>query len=272
MAARPAPIKLSSPATREFWELEILFEDDHLLAIQKPSRLLTSPDRYDPERPNLMRLLHDGIRKGAPWARERALTYLANVHRLDFETSGVLLLAKTRPALVDLASQFGSEKPAKSYLALVSGNPPNDTFSVDLKLAPDLRNPGRMMWSRHGKKSLTHFEVLERFGGTTALRARPVTGRTHQIRVHLKSAGLPIHGDAVYGGKPLFLSRLKPAYRLKADQEERPLTPGLALHAQSLTITHPVTRLPISIECEPPRDLRVALKYLRRYATPSGPG
>src|SRR5688572_32307615 len=93
------PIKLSSPETREFWEIPVLFEDEHLLAISKPARLLTSPDRYDPNRPNLMRLLHDGITANKPWARERTLAYLSNAHRLDFETSGVLLLAKNKPAL-----------------------------------------------------------------------------------------------------------------------------------------------------------------------------
>src|SRR3954449_9646975 len=116
-------IKLSSPATHEFWEIPVLFEDEHLLALDKPSRLLTSPDRYDPERPNLMKLLHAGITAGKPWARERGLNYLMNAHRLDFETSGVILLAKSKPVLVQLANLFGSEKPAKKYGALVQGSP-----------------------------------------------------------------------------------------------------------------------------------------------------
>src|SRR5579862_9582010 len=93
-------IKLSSPATREFWEIPVLFEDDHLLALDKPSGLLTSPDRYDAQRPNLMKLLHEGITLSKPWAAQRKLTYLMNAHRLDFETSGVILLAKTKPVLV----------------------------------------------------------------------------------------------------------------------------------------------------------------------------
>ena len=83
-------IKLSSPATREFWEIPVLFEDEHLLALDKPAGLLTSPDRYDPQRPNLMKLLHAGIAAGKPWARERNLEYLSNAHRPDFETSGVI--------------------------------------------------------------------------------------------------------------------------------------------------------------------------------------
>ena len=103
-----AVIKLSSPATREYWEIPVLYEDDYLLALDKPSGLLTSPDRYDPARPNLMKLLHAGIAAQKPWARERNLAYLSNAHRLDFETSGVILLAKTKAVLVALADLFGS--------------------------------------------------------------------------------------------------------------------------------------------------------------------
>ena len=103
-----AVIKLSSPATKGFWEIPVLFEDEHLLALDKPSGLLTSPDRYDAERPNLMKLLHAGIAEGKPWAKERGLTYLSNAHRLDFETSGVILLAKNKETLVKLADMFGA--------------------------------------------------------------------------------------------------------------------------------------------------------------------
>jgi 23S rRNA-/tRNA-specific pseudouridylate synthase len=89
-----AAIKLSAPATRGFWEIAVLFEDEHLLALDKPAGLLTSPDRHDEARPSLMQLLLDGLAAGKPWARERSLTFLGNAHRPDFETSGVILLAK----------------------------------------------------------------------------------------------------------------------------------------------------------------------------------
>ena len=115
---KTSPIKLSS-ATREFWEIPILYEDEHLLALDKPSGLLTSPDRSDPNRPSLMKLLHAGITDAKPWAKERGLSYLINAHRLDFETSGVILLAKSKPVLVELANMFGSEKPIQVLSALV---------------------------------------------------------------------------------------------------------------------------------------------------------
>src|SRR3954453_22294636 len=151
-------IKLSSPATKEFWEIPVLFEDEHLLAVEKPAGLLVSPDRYDPERPNLMKLLHAGIEQGKPWAKERNLSYLMNAHRLDFQTSGVILLAKSKPVLVDLATEFGSEKPHKVYAALVKGAPTSDTFETDAKIAPNELRLGLMrIDSKKGKRSKTEF-------------------------------------------------------------------------------------------------------------------
>ena len=260
-------IKLSSPAARQFWEIAVLFEDASLLALDKPGGLLTSPDRYDPQRPNLMKLLHHGIAAGKPWARERGLNYLMNAHRLDFETSGVILLAKTKPALVALADLFGSEKPHKQYAALVQGTPAEDKFAVDAPLAPHPVKTGLVRVDlKSGKRARTRFEVLERFSGWALLRCAPLTGRTHQIRVHLRHAGLPIVGDELYGGKPLWLSRLKRDYRLKRGREERPLISRVALHAEQLTLPHPVTGATLTITAPWPKDLKVAVKYLRQFA------
>ena len=268
-ASAPAfpPIKLSAPHTREFWEIPALFEDEHLLAVNKPARLLTSPDRYDPNRPNLMRLLHSGIAESKPWAKVRGLTYLANAHRLDFETSGVLLLAKNKPVLVKLADAFGSEKPLKTYVALVQGTPAEEEFEVDAPIAPHPTNVGLMrIEPKRGKKSRTRFTVLEKFRGYTLLKCQPFTGRTHQIRVHLRHVRLPIVGDTLYRGGKLWLSELKRNFRLKPDKEERPLIATVALHAETLSLAHPVTEEPITITAPRPKDLEVAVKYLRRYA------
>jgi len=262
-----ALIKLSFPATHGFWEVPVLYEDEHLLALDKPAGLLTSPDRYDPQRPNLMKLLHAGISTGKPWARERALDYLMNAHRLDFETSGVLLLAKSKPVLVALANQFGSEKPIKEYAALVRGNPASDEFEIDARLAPHPKDPARMRVDpKRGKKSRTRVQVVQRFRGFALLKCLPLTGRTHQIRVHLCHVGLPIAGDSVYGGPPLFLSSLKPDYRKKKGEPERPLIGRTALHAETLRLAHPVTQAELTISAPWPKDLTVAVKYLQRFA------
>jgi 23S rRNA pseudouridine1911/1915/1917 synthase len=259
-------IKLSAPAAQGFWEVPVVHEDAHLLALDKPACLLTSPDRYDPERPNLMKLLHRDVERGTPWAQSRGITYLANAHRLDFETTGILLLARDKPTLVALAEQFGNEKPDKVYVALVDGCPEEPEFEIDVRLKADPRLPGRMRWGRDGKKSVTRFKVLERFHGAALLECRPLTGRTHQIRVHLQCAGYPIFGDDAYGaGTRLFLSVLKKDYRLKDGREERPLTPTLALHAWKLNLVHPVTSAPVNISAPWPKDFEVALKYLRRH-------
>ncbi len=260
-------IKLSSPATREFWEIPVLYEDEHLLALDKPAGLLTSPDRYDPQRPNLMKLLHAGIERGAPWAKQRGLTYLMNAHRLDFETSGIILLAMNKPMLIALANLFSSEKPAKTYLALVHGNPVKPSFEVNAKLAPHPVKVGMVrVDEKNGKRSQTLFELLEKFNGWSLLKCRPVTGRTHQIRVHLRQAGLPVAGDTLYDGGPLLLSRLKPNYRLKHNQTERPLINRVALHASELKLPHPVTGAEVVINAPWPKDFKVAVNYLRRYA------
>jgi 23S rRNA pseudouridine1911/1915/1917 synthase len=265
-----AAIKLSSPATRQFWEIPVLFEDEHLLALDKPVSLPVSPDRYDPQRPSLMQLLHSAIADGKPWARERGLDYLMNAHRLDPEMSGVILLAKNKPALIALANLFGSEKPVKKYTALVSGAPPEQQvkFEVDAKIAPHPVSPGLMhVDSKNGKKSKTRFEIIEIFarGGYALLRCEPLIARPHQIRLHLRFAGFPIVGDDLYGGKPLWLSRLKPNYRLKPGHEERPLFSRAALHAEELSLPHPVTGATVTISAPWPKDLKVAVKYLRQY-------
>ncbi len=264
-----AAIKLSSPATSGFWEIPVLHEDGHLLALDKPAGLLVSPDRLDPEQPSLMKLLHAAIAAAKPWAQERGLTYLMNAHRLDRETSGVILLAKNKLALIALANLFGSEKPVKQYTALVSGGPAEKQFTVDAKLAPHPVTPGLMhVDSRNGKKSKTQFEVLETFprSGHALLKCEPLIERAHQIRVHLRYAGFPVVGDGLYGGKPLWLSRLKPNYRLKPGHEERPLLSRAALHAGQLTLPHPVTGETVTITAPWPKDLKVAVKYLRQFA------
>ncbi len=263
-------IKLSSPATREFWEIPVLFEDEHLLALDKPARLLTAPDPDDTPRPSLMALLHAGITGAKPWAVERSLTYLNNAQRLDADATGVILLAKNKAAFVALANLFSSEKVREQYLALVRGEPLENQFEVDTKLSPHPVKPGVMRIDQQGgKQAKTKFEVVESFprSGYALLKCEPLTGRLHQIRVHASYVDLKIVGDEIYGGKPLWLSRLKQDYRLKPGREERPLLARTALHSEQITLPHPVTGEPLTISTEWPKDLKVALKYLRLYAT-----
>jgi len=267
-----APIKLSSPATHEFWEIPVLFEDEHLLALAKPWGLPTTADPHDPDRPNLMALLHAGIAAGKPWAVQRQLAYVRNAHRLDAETSGVLLLARSKPVLTALANRFNTETPNETCLVVAQGTPAQARFEVSAPIGAHPARPGAMRVSRgQGKKARTLFEVAEWFRGCALLRCQPLTQRPHQVRVHLQWARLPVAGDTLYGGRALLLSRLKPHYRLKGDREERPLLGEARVHVERIELPHPVTGQPLVIACPWPRELMVALKYLRRYAAAEPP-
>jgi RluA family pseudouridine synthase len=262
-----APIKLSSPETHEFWEVPVLYEDEHLLAIDKPKGLLTSPEIAAPERPSLMELMHRAIRDAKPWAKQRGLDYLANAQRMDPEISGVLLLARSKSVLIKLANLLGAEKPYRHYFVLAQGEPSSDRFEMGARIGPFPGREGMMRVDpNHGKHARTIFEVKERFDGFTSIRCEAWTERRHQVRVHLQNLGLRVVGDHMYGGRPLLLSRLKRDYRLKPGKEERPLIDSPAVHLEEITIEHPVTAGPLAIRAELPKELTVALKYLRRYA------
>jgi RluA family pseudouridine synthase len=264
-----AAIKVSSPATREFWEIPILFEDEQLLALDKPARLLMSPDAKDASRPSLLKLLHAGIAAKKPWAVERNLDYLNNANELDFDVTGVLLLAKNKAAFIALANLFSAEKVRIKYLALVRGEPQENQFEVNARLSPHPVKPGVVrVDSSGGKQAITRFEVLENFQrhGYALLQCEPLIERAHQVRVHASHIGLKIVGDELYGGKPLWLSRLKKDFHLKPGREERPLLARVALHAGELSLPRPVTGETVTIKSEWPKDLKVALKYLRQYA------
>jgi len=266
-------IKLSSRATNDFWAIPVLFEDEHLLALDKPAGMPVAPDTNLPDQPSLMALLHAGIVGGKAWAQERGLDFLRNVHRLDSDASGVLLLAKSKQVLRSLADFFGGENSGMIFVALVHGNPAEDRFEVDAKLAPRSGQPGVMrVDAANGKRARTRFEVLEKFTRNALLRCEPATLRPHQIRLHLNHVGLRVAGDSLYGGKPLWLSRLKRDYRLKEGREERPLISRAALHAEQITLPHPVKGETLTITAPWPKDLRVAVKYLRQYAKPVGCG
>ncbi len=213
-----------------------------------------APDRWDKTHLNLMALVHTRFGHG-----------VANVHRLDADTSGVLLCAKTKAALDFLSGQFQAKTAEKVYHALVGGAAAA-AFTSELALRPDEGRPGLMRAvKKGGKPSVTDFRVLERFRGFAWLECRPRTSRTHQIRVHLATAGLPILNDSFYGDDTrLLLSALKRGYKGRA--QERPLISRLALHASELTVVHPLTHERVTLRAPLPNEFAVALKYLRRFA------
>jgi RluA family pseudouridine synthase len=232
----------------------VIFEDDVLIAFNKPGGIPVAPGGSREPCGSLMSSVH----------RERG-PQICNVHRLDRDASGVLLCARTKGALDSLSGQFQAKTVESIVHALVVGSPAQDTFDVQLPLAEDKGRPGFMLVvKRGGRPAATSFRVLERFRGFAWLECRPATNRPHQVRVHLMASGLPVLNDDSYGSETrLLLSALKRGY--KGRDAEQPLIRRLAIHASSLTVTHPVTRARLTIGAPLPDEIEIALKYLRRF-------
>ena len=194
---------------------------------------MLAPDSWDRTGRNLPLALIGSIQKGDHWARSRQLRFIRYVHRLDAPTTGVLLMVKSPGAVNAYSELFQSRAVEKTYLAVVDGKARAGEWSCATPLARDPAHPGLMIASpRHGEPAETHFRTLISQDNCSLVEARPVTGRTHQIRVHLASSGLPVVGDELYG-KP------------KAERED--LAFPLGLRAVSLSYRDPFRRQPVRI-------------------------
>ncbi|HKW30224.1 MAG TPA: RluA family pseudouridine synthase [Verrucomicrobiae bacterium] len=197
--------------------IPILYEDRSVVAVDKPRGWMLVPVSWQKTARNLQAAINSSIAARDFWARSRGLKFLHSVHRLDGETSGVLLFAKSRGAVESYSKMFEGRQMEKAYLAVVSGRPLDGEWTCQLKLAPDPKRVGRVkVDARYGKMAETQFRLLKTHGNFSLVEAQPVTGRTHQIRVHLAEAGLPIAGDELYGSNtgnlPLGLRAVRLAY------------------------------------------------------------
>ncbi len=232
----------------------VLLEDDHIVVLDKPAGLLVVPDRFDPDVPNLASLFRSGGEK------------VFTVHRLDKDTSGCIVFAKTAEAHAFLNAEFESHTVVKRYAAICRGSLADETGVIDLPIGEDRGRHAMRVDRKKGKESRTEFSVTERFQGFTLVEARPMTGRTHQVRVHMMALGHPIVSDPLYGdGEPFFLSRTKRNYR-KGKKVEKPLLSRTALHAESLVVRHPVTHEEIIVSSPFHKDMRSVVRMLRKYA------
>ena len=195
--ARPNCIELPTGE-----RITILYEDRSVIAIDKPRGWMLVPFSWQKTSRNLQAALASSIAAKDFWARSRNLKYLRSVHRLDADTTGILLLAKSPGAVQTYGDLFESRKMEKTYLAVVHGVPKQTQWTCRLKLGPDATERGKMkVDERQGKESQTAFRLLQTGGETALVEARPLTGRTHQIRLHLVSSGYPILGDELYGSR-----------------------------------------------------------------------
>ena len=236
-------------------QLQILHEDIDVVVVNKPHGLLSIPDRFKHDEPNIRRILEEKYGK------------IFVVHRLDKDTSGVMVFARNAEAHRSLSMQFEHHTIEKIYLAIVSGVMPKDELAIDIPLMSNPKVPGTMMPSARGKASHTDVRVLERFRVATYIECTLKTGRQHQLRVHCAAVGYPLLVDATYGrAATFFLSQIKRRFRLQKDTEEQPVMARTTLHAHRLSFTHPSSGEPCTFVADPPKDFKALLTVLRKYS------
>ena len=231
-----------------------IYSDDDIVVLNKQSGILIAADRYNQEAPRLDLLA------------EKEFGRLYAVHRIDKDTSGVIIYARNPEAHKKLSEQFEKHTVHKTYHALVYGHPLWPDLHVDLALQPDGDARHRTVVSKkYGKPSVTDFVNLGSCGPYSWIIAKPKTGRTHQIRAHLNANGFSIVCDPLYGGnqKPVRLSEIKRKWNGDED-EERPLLSRLALHAYKIEFTHPGTGETVSYTAPYPKDMEAVRKQLAK--------
>lgn len=232
----------------------VIYADDQIVVLSKKSGLLIAADRYNPDAPRL------------DLEAEKEFGRLYAVHRIDKDTSGLVIYARDAESHKNLSQQFESRKVQKTYHALVYGHPLWENLHVDLPLKPDGDARHRTVADkRFGKPSVTDFHCFGSAGPYSWIEAKPKTGRTHQIRAHLAENNLSIVCDPLYSGnqKPVRLSEIKRKWN--GDEiDERPLLSRLALHAYKLELAHPKTGETMTFTAPYPKDMEATRKQLAK--------
>jgi 23S rRNA pseudouridine955/2504/2580 synthase len=234
----------------------ILFENENLVVVNKPPFLSTLDERT----------ANDSAKDGQNSMLRLARQYIPDAqicHRLDKETSGALAIAKNPQTYRFISMQFEHRQVRKIYHAIIEGTHVFEDLIINLPIL-NMGNKNVTINKQDGKPSETIFNSLHYYKHYTLVECRPVTGRMHQIRIHLATQRASIAGDEMYGGKPVYLSGIKRGYYLGKDQEEQPIMKRFALHAKQLTLrTDEKTEM--SFEAPYPKDFATLLKLLDRY-------
>lgn len=224
--------------------LDVIYEDDDIIVINKPKGLVVHPGNGNPDGTlvnAILELCKDSLSGIGGEIRPGI------VHRLDKDTSGLLIVAKNDTAHVKISEQIKNRQVKKTYIALVRGIVKEQEATINMPIGRSDKDRKKMSVKKNGKEALTHFRVLERYEGYTLLEVKIETGRTHQIRVHLSHIGFPVVGDETY-------SNGKNPFGVK----------GQLLHAQKLEFKHPVTNKDISLEAEIPQEFKNVIINLRK--------
>ena len=242
VALRPPPVPDAAAPQAQRMPLKIVFEDAELIVIDKPAGLVVHPGAGQPDRTLLNALL-------AHAAALAAVPRAGIVHRLDKDTSGLLVVAKTVSAQADLVKQLADRSMRRVYLAVVQGDPPASGM-IDAPVGRDARARTRMAVTHRGKPARTSYRVLERYGRAALVECRLETGRTHQIRVHFQHVHHPLVGDETY----------------RRGTRHGISFPRQALHATELSLVHPTTRKTMTWKSPLPRDMKRLVESLRDQA------
>lgn len=235
---------------------KILFEDDYLLIINKPSGILTIPDRYNKSLQSLS------------LAFKKKYEKIFVVHRLDKDTSGAIIFAKDAETHRQLNIDFENNDVIRKYHVLIEGLLPEDFLEIDIPLRQSRKKLGMSLPSAKGKPSLTKVTVLEKFRNATLVECELITGRHHQIRVHLQTIGHPLLVDSLYGNREFFfLSSIKKKFNLKKGTEEKPVMSRLTMHSNYIRLNHPKTKEIIEVTAEYQKDFSALLQLLRKYSS-----
>jgi 23S rRNA pseudouridine1911/1915/1917 synthase len=246
--------------------INIVYEDDDVIVVNKKPGMVVHPGHGN-FTGTLQNALLYHLQQSEPAGTEEVKVFLA--HRIDKDTSGILLVAKNELAQSRLAKQFFDHTIDRKYVALVWGNLVNDEGTITGYIGRDLRD--RLMMriyeeEEKGRHSVTHYRVLERFGYTTLVECVLETGRTHQIRAHFKHIGHPLFNDQVYGGDQILKGTTFTKYK-QFVQNCFDLMPRQALHAKSLGFIHPTTRKHINFDSDYPADLEAVITKWRGYSS-----